>query len=192
MSVNTTMLGDILPFLDNLFHPPRRSHWMRHGEIIRGRGPGDLSQEQLDRRKNWVSWSHYAAIGSILIFMGLIALGGLRHYPRRVGLGVMAVFLIALDFYVPVRYAYADVLFLLPIALLLRLGFSGPLPWWMVLSPLLILGGLVFGHAFVVDLPEKLGPRCRAYGVGGGLCLGLIWICLTRARVWFAGRGQSK
>lgn len=97
-----------------------------------------------------------------------------QRWPRRAShaLAASAIVALNLDYLLaPVRYSYADILLILPLALLLPLWLRLKTGCWLAV---MTLGGLVIGHV----LNNELGTILRAVLVMGGLNLTLLLIFL--------------
>lgn len=120
----------------------------------------------------------YASWGFKILAVTLVAGVAWRlcvqRRPRRAShaLAVAAIVALNLDYLLaPVRYGYADVLLLLPLALLLPLWLHlKPAAWLAVVA----VGGLLLGHV----LNDELGTILRTVLVMGGLNLTLLLIFL--------------
>ena len=109
---------------------------------------------------------------AVLAFAVLAWRGRRAGLSTRAGLALAILSGLAMDYLLGVtRSSYQDILFLVPIALMLPILLDRRTPRWF---GLLVLGGLVCGSSGWV----RVGMVLRSAGVVGGLVMCAIWLCL--------------
>src|SRR5262249_54014926 len=115
-----------------------------------------------------------------LALLALLWAGRWRRLPPRHTLSLIVLFALGLEYFLPQRWSYVDVMFLLPLALsagLLRLPHFGPR-----LALGLVLLGLVLGHCLVLRDLIGLTSLLRSVLVMVPLTLLAAGLWLSRLR----------
>lgn len=100
-----------------------------------------------------------------------------KPLPRRYVMAFGVLLALNLEYFLPARIAYADVLYLLPLALMMPLVVRGPSPY----PAALVATGLVLGHPLHEGFEVWLIPDLiRALLVVGTLSATLAWAMLRR------------
>lgn len=130
-------------------------------------------------RSWWPRVSPLLALGAVAATLALVLWGGLRRRAVTTRLALALVAALLVDYCLPIRISYADVLFLPPLALLLPALLSRRLPR---VFPTLILTGFICGAAFAT-VSWKIGypgALIRSALVMIGLLGACVWLSFPR------------
>jgi hypothetical protein len=125
----------------------------------------------LGRRVGWPPVTLIPALAKVgflaamVILLGLVARGRHARWRPRAALAVAFTMAMVTDHFLPVRWGYADILYLAPIALLMPFMLRGR--GRMLL--LTVLVALVFGHSLLEPLDAGTGSIVRAVLLTAGL-----------------------
>jgi hypothetical protein len=127
---------------------------------------------------------HLLTQAGALVWVALIA-GALRFarprgIPRRMVVLAVAVLVLGVDFFLPERWTYNDVQFLLPLGLALPLLNRRFMPWWV---PALMLVGLTLGNDRLIPTHATWVPEARMLGLLGGPTILILWLGVQRIRM---------
>jgi hypothetical protein len=128
------------------------------------------------------SWHLLAQAGAV-IWVAMTA-GGLllarpRGVPRRLVVLSIAVLVLGLDFFLPERWTYNDIQYLLPLGLALPLLRRRSVPWWTVA---VLVVGLTLGNDRLMPTHAMWVPEARTFGLLGGPTALALWFCVRRFR----------
>lgn len=120
----------------------------------------------------WPRITRGLAVLTVLGFAGLAWLGRRSGLSVRAGLALAILAGLAMDYVIGVvRTSYADISFLVPIALMLPILLDRRTPRLLII---VVLCGLVVGS----NGWDRLGVTLRSAGVFGGLLMCATWLCL--------------
>jgi hypothetical protein len=130
-----------------------------------------------------VSWHLLSQAGAVIwiaVITGGLLLARPRQIPRRVVVLSIAVLILGIDFFLPERWTYNDVQYLLPLGLALPLLSHRSVPWWTVA---LVLVGLTLGNDRLMHTHATWVPEARMLGLLGGPTALAVWFCARRFRL---------
>lgn len=127
----------------------------------------------------WRAATKWLAGACIVVFVVLLAPLWKRRVPVRYTLAFALMSMIIIDYFVPQRWQYVDVLFLPPLALLMPLMLRRPSLRWLFG---MLLAGLVAGHGFADFVPPWWATLLRSVLVVAALstCLVVVWLSQLR------------
>ncbi len=126
--------------------------------------------------------SKAAILGMTAVLIGLLITGRHRRSPRVVLLLILA-FLLDLEYFLPHRWPYADVHWLVPLALAVPL-FRSPRPTPQA-ALLCVLGALVIGNSLALATHSYTTSLARTYLLASGLTILAVW-------AWFHPNGRPQ
>jgi hypothetical protein len=127
-----------------------------------------------------LQWGRLSRVLLVVMVLGACALllwANDRPLPRREAMAYVAVMAVAADFFVPMRWGYVDVMFLLPLGLEMRQLLSRSFPRWPLV---IVIASLLLGHEQISEaLPVYVTALTRSYGLmvglgGSAICLALL------------------
>jgi hypothetical protein len=131
------------------------------------------------KRSSWRVLAKAGAVVWMALITGAVLLARPRRIPRRVVVLSIAVLLLGVDFFLPERWTYNDVQYLLPLGLALPLLSRRSMPWWTIA---LVLIGLTLGNDRLMPAHAMWVPEARMLGLLGGPTALTLWFCARRLR----------
>jgi uncharacterized membrane protein len=116
------------------------------------------------------------AVALTLYLIGAWRFRARLQSPRAIMLAILWLASLA-DLFAPIRFSYADVLFLLPLALLIEEMAWVP-SMWLALAPIIV--GLLLGMGHWSWLTDAQCENLRPTLIMAGIALALALYCLTR------------
>ena len=136
------------------------------------------------RWPHWDAWyrlSQLAGLAWAAGWIGLLLLARPRRLPRRLTRRLVvlhaAALVVGLDFFMPDRFTYTDVMYLLPVGLALPLLGRPAAPWWAAAA---VLVGLTVGHDRVVPSASYWVSEVRMAGLLFAPAALAGWLLLRR------------